>query len=282
MPEWPDEYPKYEVDGGQLSIQHLQVQGQTVMPRPHSHHTGELYYLHDGERIYFVDDQVITLRKGELMLIPPGETHSTASSTGFARTLLNYDVRWLPPELAGDELVPEGRRFRLYQLSLKEQEETERLLHRMLEECRNGKAHHELSVRALFTELLILLLRAERQELPREAAHPLHDKVNEIAAYLASHFRQSLTLEDTARRFYISSSYLSRTFYRLTGFHFREYIIHLRIREAKRRLSSTRESIQEVAAAAGFEYLSHFNKTFKKETGQTPLQYRKQADCEGG
>lgn len=272
--------PKNYIADGKLSIQHMKRKGVTAMPRPHSHAAVELYYLADGERVYFVDGQVVTVRKGELILIAENEIHATASSeiAEFERILVHYEPGILPPSLQGLELLQGRRRFRVFSLSLREQGEIERLLLRMDDECRWRKPHYEDCCLALFAELLILLARAEHAPQPSGSSrHALHDKVSEIATYLREHYRESLTLEETAKHFYMSSSYLSRIFHRLTGFHFREYIIHTRVSEARKLLAGTRRSIQEISLAVGFEHLSHFNKTFKKATGLTPMQYRKQA-----
>lgn len=272
--------PKYYLENGKFSIQHMKRKGATAMPRPHSHATVELYYLMDGERVYFVDGQVVTVRKGELILIAEHELHATASSevAEFERILVNYDPSVLPPELQRLQLLSAGRRFRVFALSLREQDEAERLLLRIIDECRQKKAYFEPYCLALFAEVAVLLGRAENaagSAVP--SPHSLHHKVSEIAAYLRERYKDSVTLEETARHFYMSSSYLSRIFHRLTGFHFREYIIHIRVREAQRLLAGSRLKIQEIALAVGFEHLSHFNKTFKKATGLTPMQYRKQA-----
>lgn len=271
--------PKYYIEEGRFSIQHMKRKGITAMPRPHSHNLTELYYLADGERVYFVDDRVVTVHKGELILIPPHELHATASSeiAEFERILINYDSSILPSSLQHEEKWFNNRGFRLFRLTLREQDEVESLMNRMLEECRLGRPYYETSIVALFTELMVLLQRSESTSLSGLPKHPLHDLVTEVATYIRGHYRQPLTLEETARHFFISPSYLSRVFHRLTGFHFREYIVHVRIREAELQLAESARKIQEIAAAVGFEHLSHFNKTFRKTTGLTPLQYRKEA-----
>lgn len=280
MPASAEPNPKYYLEDGKFSIQHMKRKGATAMPRPHSHAAVELYYLLDGERVYFVDGQVVTVRKGELILIAEHELHATASSevAEFERILINYDPAVLPPALQRLQLLQAGRRFRVFALSLREQDEAERLLLRIIDECRQKKAYFEPYCLSLFAELAVLLGRAENAAGPAAPSpHSLHHKVSEIAAYLRERYKESVTLEETARHFYMSSSYLSRIFHRLTGFHFREYIIHIRVREAQRLLAGSRQKIQEIALAVGFEHLSHFNKTFKKTTGITPMQYRKQA-----
>lgn len=271
--------PKFHIADDRFSIQHMKRKGVTAMPRPHSHELTELYYLTEGERVYFVDDRVVTVHKGELILISGRELHATASSeiAEFERILVNYDPELLPPPLRRDDLWFHIRRYRLFRLTLREQDEVESLLGRMLEECRLRKPYYETSVITLFTELMILLQRSENTSQTGGMKHPLHNLVTDVAAYIRGHYREALTLEETAGHFFISPSYLSRVFHRLTGFHFREYIVHIRVREAEQMLAESAAKIQEIASAVGFEHLSHFNKTFKKSTGRTPLQFRKES-----
>ncbi|MBT2292176.1 helix-turn-helix transcriptional regulator [Paenibacillus albidus] len=269
---------KYQIEEGRYSIQHMKRKGITAMPRPHSHDLTELYYLMQGERVYFVDDRVITVHKGELILIPGRELHSTASSevAEFERILIHYDPALLPPSLQNEAIWFHDRGYRLFKLTLREQDEAEILMNRILEECRLQRSYYETSIITLFTELMILLQRSDSISQAGGTKHPLHHLVTDVATYIRGHYREALTLEETAGNFYISPSYLSRVFHRLTGFHFREYIVHVRVREAERLLAGSTGKIQEIASAVGFEHLSHFNKTFKKSTGLTPLQYRKE------
>ncbi|MHA6534722.1 helix-turn-helix transcriptional regulator [Paenibacillus sp. BAC0078] len=271
--------PKYFIEEERFSIQHMKRKGVTAMPRPHSHELTELYYLTEGERVYFVDDRVVTVHKGELILIPGRELHATASSeiAEFERILINYDPGLLPAPLQSEAQWFQRPRYRLFRLTLREQNEAESLLHRMLEECRHQRPYYETAVVTLFAELMILLQRSESTSQTGGTKHPLHHLVTDVATFIRDHYRETLTLEETAGHFFISPSYLSRVFHRLTGFHFREYIVHVRVREAERLLAGTSVKIQEIASLVGFEHLSHFNKTFKKSTGLTPLQYRKEA-----
>ncbi|ASA23276.1 AraC family transcriptional regulator [Paenibacillus donghaensis] len=273
--------PKYIIEEGKFSIQQMKRKGITAMPRPHNHDLIELYYLIEGERVYFVDNRVVTVHKGELILIPSGELHATASSeiAEFERILINYNPELLPRSLQKEALWLQGLRFRLFRLTLREQKEAEDLMARMLDECRMRRPYYETCVATLLAELMILLQRSESVSASGSATtkHPLHGLVTDVATYIRAHYRQPLSLEATAEHFFISPSYLSRVFHRLTGFHFREYIVHMRVKEAERQLSETADKIQQIASSVGFEHLSHFNKTFKKATGLTPLQYRKDA-----
>lgn len=53
------------------------------------------------------------------------------------------------------------------------------------------------------------------------------------------------------------------------------YLSHRRIEAAKRLLLSTNMKIHEIANQVGYENPTHFINIFKKQTGMTPLVYRK-------
>lgn len=265
--------------GEAFSIQQLRKLGFDKMARPHSHTCYELYYLLHGERVYFMNGNVYVARKGDLMLVMPGDLHSTSSSQveEFERVLLHFSPEFLSGE---DGSILEQAPFLesgMIHLPLKEQPELERLLLTMLAECQEHHNFYETFVRQLLTEFLIRVHRtalgADDMPQPR---HPMHQKISEISAYIHEHYREPLTLEELSRQFYISPAYLSRVFLKLTGFHLSEYIRVVRVREAQNMLRNTREKIQLIAEQVGFEHVSHFNKTFKSITGSSPLHYRKQ------
>ncbi|MFD1953896.1 AraC family transcriptional regulator [Paenibacillus thailandensis] len=274
--------PKYVIGDTDFSIQRMYRKGISAMRRPHTHDFYEIYYLLEGERVYFMNGNVYTVSKGEMMFINPDDLHSTASSAEvpeFERILLNFSHRFVEE---GDKqiaaLLPLDD-SRLIRLPLKEQPVMERILKRMIEEAKSESPHYVSYIRSLLIELLVLVYRAGltgEADSPSKYAHPMHHKISEIALYMNRNFNKPITLEQVSKQFYISPSYLSRIFKKLTGFHFREYLQVVRIREAQKRLAGTRDSVQFISEQVGFEHIAHFNKTFKKLTSVTPLQYRKQ------
>ncbi|MCZ8518545.1 MULTISPECIES: helix-turn-helix transcriptional regulator [Paenibacillus] len=272
---------KYTIGHTAFAIQQLQRTGETSMPRPHSHEFYELYYLFHGERVYFINGKVYTARKGDLVVVVPNDLHSTASSAvaEFERMLVHYSPGFLGEE--GPKLMelPPFRTSTLLSIPMKEQPEVEHLLLQLHAECRDQPPLYETCVRHLLGELLVRLHRRGTLELEQEPAasmHPMHQKVTEIASYIHEHYRDELTLGGVAKQFFISPAYLSRVFLKLTGFHFSEYIRVVRIREAQKLLRSTRDKVQWISEQVGFEHISHFNKTFKRISGLSPLQYRDQ------
>ena len=74
--------------------------------------------------------------------------------------------------------------------------------------------------------------------------------------------------------FYISPSYLSREFKRVTHFNLTNYIQMTRIKNAQYRLSATDNKITDIASDCGFTSFSQFNRIFNKVTGKSPREYR--------
>ncbi len=94
-------------------------------------------------------------------------------------------------------------------------------------------------------------------------------------AYLDS----TLSLESTAKNLKISKSYLSRIIHSELQTSFTDYLHGFRIEEAKSYLSNPEFSdytITSIGLEAGFNSRSSFFEIFKKETGKTPLEYKKE------
>lgn len=90
-----------------------------------------------------------------------------------------------------------------------------------------------------------------------------------------AHLREPLRVEDIAVRLGKSVSHLSHTFTADTGMTIRQYITEEKIREAKMRLLATDQSISEIADALSFSSQQYFQTVFKKCTGTTPAEYRR-------
>jgi len=84
------------------------------------------------------------------------------------------------------------------------------------------------------------------------------------------------TLETLASRFFISKSYLSRLFLRVTGERYCDYIRRARILQACRLLTETQWSNAQIARECGIRDLQTFYRLFKDQMQTTPNQFRKQ------
>ena len=95
-------------------------------------------------------------------------------------------------------------------------------------------------------------------------------------SYIVEHQSEDLSLGQVAKAVNASSFYFCKLFKKSTGINFIDYLSHLRIEKAKNLLLNPDCLISEIAFEVGFQSLTHFNRVFKKITGQSPSQYRAQ------
>lgn len=92
--------------------------------------------------------------------------------------------------------------------------------------------------------------------------------------FILQNYCSPLRLEQVARVANLSSSAFSRSFTRMTGKPFQNFVTELRIGHACELLSSGSLTITEIAYASGFENLSNFNRRFRDLKGMTPTEFR--------
>lgn len=97
----------------------------------------------------------------------------------------------------------------------------------------------------------------------------------EMLVYMHEHFKEKLVLKELADTFHLNANYCCALFNKETGDSFSKYLTKIRMREAMKLLRQGTLSVEEVAGLCGIQDYSYFNKVFKKYTGKTPAQYRK-------
>ncbi|KEO85070.1 bifunctional transcriptional activator/DNA repair enzyme AdaA [Tumebacillus flagellatus] len=100
------------------------------------------------------------------------------------------------------------------------------------------------------------------------------DAAAQVQALIEKRFGEGLSLDVLADELKMSPHHLHRMFKRETGQTPGEFLLDVRMREAKRLLRETEWSVTDVAGQVGFVNLSHFSTVFHSRTGQTPTQYR--------
>ncbi|PWW07184.1 two-component system response regulator YesN [Paenibacillus cellulosilyticus] len=98
--------------------------------------------------------------------------------------------------------------------------------------------------------------------------------ISKAVDYLKLHFREKIRLQELADRFHLSAAYFGQQFKRETGYSFHDYILHLRIEEARKLLRRTDMLVSDIAAALGYQDSDYFSDKFKAVTGELPSSYK--------
>lgn len=257
-----------------------------TMSDVHIHYNDyEVYYLLEGERCYFIGTKIYHLKQGSLVFVRRNVIHKTALSreAHHDRILLEISRSYLESVFAitGELSLPEFFSDDCIILSLESEEQnfiTELLL-ALGRELGTKNSGFRLLAKSLVAELFIYAKRMENKTNPSASSRtddPRHRQIEQIACYIAENCCSPLSLNSIAEQFYMNKCYLSRIFKEITGFTVNGYLHARRIQKARSLLIQNSMNISEVAEAAGYENLTYFERVFKKHTGMSPLEYRRQ------
>lgn len=98
----------------------------------------------------------------------------------------------------------------------------------------------------------------------------------QVVRYIARNYRGMISMEQLAHQMNYTPQYVSRKFKEQMGCSPLDYTIRLRIDLARNLLCDTEATLQEIAAYVGYPDTVYFNRMFKKQTGITPGEYRRQ------
>ncbi len=98
--------------------------------------------------------------------------------------------------------------------------------------------------------------------------------VSRARQFIQDHQADDLSLTQVAKAVNTSTFYFCKLFKRATGLNFTEYLSQVRVEKAKSMLPNPNLRISEIGYQVGFQSLTHFNRVFKRITGQSPTIYR--------
>lgn len=95
-----------------------------------------------------------------------------------------------------------------------------------------------------------------------------------VTQYFIEHFAEEISIEQYALDKHLSTSWFICSFKHYNGVTSMQYILNLRITNAKTLLRTTTYSVSEVVAIVGYDNPLYFSRLFKKQTGLPPSEFR--------
>ncbi len=119
----------------------------------------------------------------------------------------------------------------------------------------------------------------EKERTGSSTGAVMFGKVQQYITSEAHYLNSEISLETIAGKFGITPGYLSKLINQHTNSHFNDYINQQRVEAAKKMMLDSEffhYTIESIGLESGFKSKSNFYTSFKKFTGQTPNQFRKQ------
>lgn len=264
-------------------IRYQTVTGVSAVPAGMQEHFVCLQ-LRRGELQITVDSTPVTLKPGDLCLIPPFTRHSIAAAENAVADVLTFTPHTCPdiynllnqlklttPRLPSDRIPPLVRELLASILSQ---------ISRMGVYSRTDKAvSYALPVnRSGYLQMYLSLFLLELMNaIPRSLVSNRDiDAMERVLRYCTANYSQELSRPAVARACEVSVGLVTQTFRQL-GTSFRDYINDQRLTRAYQLLTTSKKPITDVIYDCGYTNQGTFNKNFLAKYGVTPRTVRQQA-----
>lgn len=239
----------------------------------------ELVHVVKGEVEFWVEDELFSLRPGDLFLTLPDESHG-----GHGHRMDACEIQWVIFSLDGEAgdfglSNTECQHMRAsldlgrgrVQRAAPETGATFSHLLRCLEA--NGPL-----LAAEFRAGMVLLLSSVCEVYGASSVPQRMDaRIPDHLRWMADHCHENPSLEVMAQQLSLKTSFYRELFTRETGYRPLEYLTRLKVRRAKQFLLEGERSITEIGFALGFSSSQYFSSTFRRMVGMSPRQFRVQA-----
>ena len=252
----------------------------------HRHNYVEMMIVLSGSITHEIDGEVLTLAKGELLLMNKHVSHSVLRSgkddIGVNIIMSDRFIDGVTAELAGtvfSSLIKENGKadgapiYLAFRYGGRKYIENaiENLLFELTEKG------EDVGIMTGTVSLLLRYLSLENSELLR-AMNVISSKDEsrriEILSYVKSSYRTA-SLGELGEKLYLSVPYLSKITKELFSKSFKELVVDERMERALAAFQNTSLSVGDIIRSVGYENESYFHREFKKRYGTTPLAVRK-------
>lgn len=250
----------------------------------------ELVIVTGGTATHIVDNEIFSIKKGDVFVIDNGISHGCTDVSDFETCSIMFRFDSFFPD---DEDIKASPFFRAlfipdpytspargfsnrFSLAPDDYIKVYGMLLTIMNEYSGGGDGRQTMLRSHFLTLAVTLSRflgSAAEEGPRKLM-----SVASTAAYIERHYTEKITLEELAGMSHYSPRHFVRIFeeaYRVTP---QKYILSLRLRHACILLRETDISVEDTALQSGFGDGNYFSRVFRRHIGVTPREYRRAPD----
>lgn len=267
--------------GSSIRVKQNSIKTENDLPFWHFHPELELIYVNNGKGKRHIGSHLSYFNNSQLILIGANLPHSGFTdrfTTNGSETVIQFKEDFfgknfvnLPEMTQVKSLFAKAKKGIIFNIdakkeigpkieSLLEHEGIDRIIHflEILKDLAYTKNYSLLNVDGFAFEI-------EPQD---------NKKIDIIFSFVSNHFKRPIPLDEIAEKVSMTVPAFCRYFKKSTNKTFTQFVNEFRIVHATKLLSESQSSITEICFESGFNNFSHFNKLFKKYTGQSPLKYR--------
>lgn len=237
--------------------------------RPKGRIDYQLLYIAAGKGHFFFQDKEKIIEAGHMILYRPKEMqkyvyYGTEQTEVYWVHFTGSDVKNILKEyhlFENGQIIPTGN-FPEYH----------EIFRKMIQELQLAKPHYEEYLSILLHELFLLISRYTPKE--NSQSRILQKEMESATHFFNEHFAEEISIENYSEAKHMSTCWFIRNFKRYNGVTPMQYILNLRITNAKTLLKTTTYPVSEIAVIVGYENPLYFSRLFKKQTGLSPSEFR--------
>ena len=252
---------------------------------PHRHDFFEVLYLQKGSGYHVIDGNKYEIKPPCVFFMSPGQAHKLELSQDVEGYIFIFTADfYLLNRSNQNSLIEFPFFYTIHQdnppLILKDESDIrflDVLFRQSIDEIDQSGDHILEMLRSILD--LILTTCATRYPVNENLLNKGKGQilVKKFFHLIEENNHKNLSLSDYANKIGVTANHLTQTVKVLTGKTSLQIIKTKQLLEIKRLLVHTNMNISEIANQLNFEDQSYFSKFFKRETGLTPLQYRRGA-----
>lgn len=250
----------------------------------HCHDHYEFYLHLRGGQYFGLDNGLFLLERNQMFILPPFVMHGISCRNAlkqYERAYLSLSPEML--KILGYGQIDLDQFFRSYtsqgmhtfQLSDEDAAQCVAWLRQLEEEPFSGEPLEKFSRSVVLMNFLNVVCRGIRQSKAIMGSVVSNNIIQNVLTYINSHYTQPLKMDQIAKQFGISVSYLSHAFSKFTNRSVYDYILYRRVMLACQMMQGD-ASLNAIAYQCGFNDYSNFLRSFTKMMGMSPRLYRKQ------
>lgn len=258
--------------------------GEQGLEALHFHNHLEIGYCYEGHGTLVVEEKSRRYEQGTYSIIPHNICHTTVSDSGM---LCRCEYLFIDVETFLESSYADNKRFAEHLVRLVNQRaligdananlKLTQLILALIEEMRYKRPFYLVSARGLLLTLLIELARAaEGEEAPMPEPKAAQNLVIlDALNYVTSRYSEDIKVEALAEACHMSETHFRRIFRDIMSIGPLEYINIVRVEMACNLLRTTDYNMDTIARRSGYPTMTTFDRNFRRVTGCTPLQWKK-------
>ncbi len=259
------------------------VKDNEVPFRPHRIFYFGILFTMEGEGFHFIDFKKYPYKKGTVIFLSKEQVHAFERNENREAYLMTFTEKFLEKSSMGSNLMHLLGLFNyhLYSPFLQLDERQYQVLKDMVLHIKReyDSPNDDFTEELIQSSLKIFLFLSERISRANREGQPRHFYQDEFVQF--QHLIDKNILQKNQVQFYsgqmgISSKKLNRITQAIMGKSAKNYLKDMLVLEIKRYLVNTSLSVKEISYQTGFDVPTNFVKFFKKNTGMTPVAFRKQ------